>query len=120
MKLIIAGGRNYVLTQDDHAALDKLHRHQKVTEVVSGGANGADKGGEDWGLDQGIKIIRFPAYWKEHGISAGPIRNDKMAKYADAVALFPGGKGTLNMFITARARGIKVYDLGGIDERYKG
>lgn len=38
MKTIIAGGRNYCLTPADLLALEKL----PITEVVSGGATGAD------------------------------------------------------------------------------
>jgi hypothetical protein len=45
MKLIIAGGRDYKFTKSD---LEKLDSIEGITEVVSGGARGADKCGEIW------------------------------------------------------------------------
>src|SRR5687767_3965572 len=98
MKLIIAGGRDYKFSVDDFVVLEKLHRQHQITEVVSGKARGADFYGEVWAYEHQIPIKAFPADWKTHGKAAGPIRNQEMARYADAVALFPGGKGTESMF----------------------
>lgn len=42
MKLIIAGGRSYRFTMDDLARLHDLRMTRNITEVVSGGASGAD------------------------------------------------------------------------------
>ena len=33
-----------------------------------------------------------------------------MAQYADAVVLFPGGRGTAHMRNAARSHGLKIYD----------
>ena len=54
---------------------------------------------------------RFPADWDKHGRAAGPIRNAQMARYADAVALFPGGRGTASMRRVAEKAGITVYEF---------
>lgn len=110
MKLIIAGGRDYRLTRTDLGDLDWLHGKIKVTEVVSGCARGADKGGEMWAESRGLPIKRFPADWDTFGKRAGYLRNAQMADYADAVVLFPGNKGTSMMFDLARERGLKIYD----------
>ncbi len=107
MKLIIAGGRNYRLTSMDIAMLDLL----KITEVVSGGATGADASGESYAGSRGYPVKRFPADWKAHGKAAGPIRNRQMAEYADGVALFPGGRGTESMHREAKRAGIDIYDF---------
>lgn len=109
MKLIIAGGRNYQLTEKDVRALNAI-RHE-VTEVVSGNATGADLGGEMWASDHGIPVKGFTPDWATHGKAAGPIRNAEMARYADAVALFPGGRGTASMLAEAKRAGIKIYDF---------
>lgn len=93
MKCIVAGGRHYTMTDDDYRFLDNLG----ITEVVSGGCSGADKGGEYFANTRGLPIKRFPADWKVYGRAAGPIRNKAMAEYADAVVLFPGGRGTKSM-----------------------
>jgi hypothetical protein len=93
MKTIIAGGRHYELTSEDKAWLDTL----PITEVVCGGANGADDGGRLWAKSKGIPVKFFIADWNKHGKAAGPIRNQLMAEYADAIVLFDGGKGTADM-----------------------
>ncbi|KAA3650164.1 MAG: DUF2493 domain-containing protein [Proteobacteria bacterium] len=107
MKLIIAGGRDYRFTSKD---IEQLNRLENITEVVSGGAQGADNEGEQWATEQGIPIKIFKADWKKYGRGAGPKRNQAMADYADALALFPGGKGTDNMYQQAQKAGLVVYD----------
>lgn len=107
MKLIIAGGRDYRFTAADNRRLDEI---QGVTEVVSGCQTGADFWGEVWAKDRGIPIQPFPANWNAYGLDAGPIRNEAMAAYADAVVLFPGGRGTNNMLKKAKRAGLKIYD----------
>jgi hypothetical protein len=109
MRLIIAGGRDYHLTPADIARLDALR--PKVREVVCGGCSGADLDGELWAARHGIAVAYFPAHWQDHGRSAGPKRNAAMAAYADAVALFPGGKGTESMAKEAAKAGIHVFDF---------
>jgi hypothetical protein len=104
---IIAGGRDYNLTLSDEAWLDTL----PIREVVSGGASGADAGGEAWAKKRGIPIKRFPADWKTHGRAAGPIRNRQMAEYADAVVLFPGGRGTDSMRREAERQELRIFRI---------
>jgi predicted Rossmann-fold nucleotide-binding protein len=111
MKLIIAGGRDYAMTFQDHAALSAINANLGVTEVVSGAASGADKGGEQWATAVGIPVKQFPADWNAHGRAAGPIRNGQMAEYADALAVFPGGRGTENMIKQAKAKGLLIFDF---------
>jgi len=107
MKLIIAGGRDYLFSDQDREFLNSL---KGITEVVSGAAPGADAQGEEWAESKGIPVRRFPADWKAHGRGAGPIRNVQMAEYADAVALFPGGRGTDSMRREAKRRGLTVFE----------
>lgn len=111
MKLIIAGGRDYQLGVHDFIALGVICGNHGVTEVVSGGATGADQCGEEWAHANKIPVTRHPAQWKKLGNRAGPIRNKEMAEYADAVALFPGGKGTKNMYQEAKKAGLKIFDF---------
>lgn len=112
-KLIIAGGRNYILHRHDIRLLDLILEKHNIVEVVSGGCSGADLCGERWAEENYIKIKRFPADWDKYGKAAGPIRNREMAEYADIVALFPGGNGTESMKLEARKAGIKIYDFRG-------
>ena len=107
IKCIVAGGRHYRLTDEDKAKLDAL----PIGELVSGGASGVDRDGEQWATDKGIPYKVFCADWENYGRAAGPIRNRQMADYADAVALFPGGRGTASMKLEAKRYGIKIYDF---------
>jgi len=106
MKTIIAGGRDYYLTKEDFEFLKNL----QITEVISGGAYGADKGGEIFAEQNKIPLKIFPANWAEYGKAAGHIRNEQMAKYGEQVVLFPGGKGTENMFKNAQKYKLKIVD----------
>jgi hypothetical protein len=108
MRLIVAGGRDYRLSQEDFARLNSLL--SEIVEIVSGGAAGADASGEEWARLNGLPVLRFPADWRQHGRAAGPIRNRQMAEYADAVALFPGGRGMANMHAEAVRAGLQVFD----------
>lgn len=124
MKTIIAGGRDYVLTRGDARWLDELRSTLPITEVVSGGATGADAGGEKWANTRGITIHPCPANWdditapgavvrtrrdgRKYNVLAGFWRNEEMAKYADALIAFPGGRGTADMIARATEHGLKI------------
>lgn len=84
-----------------------------ITEVVSGCASGIDRVGEFWALDNQIPLKKFPADWATHGKAAGPIRNEQMARYADALICVWDGtsRGSQNMIKTAREVGIPVHQL---------
>jgi len=108
MKTIIAGGRDYIFTRED---IDKLHQLRKklpITEVVGGGANGADLCGKTFAKVNHIPYKEFKARWGCYGKSAGPIRNKQMAEYADALIAFPGGRGTEDMIRQAKEKGLKI------------
>lgn len=111
MRLIIAGGRDYEVTSEDIAKLDQIHAKRAVSKVVSGCARGVDFAGERWAAQNHIPVSKFPADWTKHGKSAGPIRNREMAEYADAVALFPGGRGTQDMHNAAVKAGLMIFDF---------
>jgi len=105
LSTIIAGGRGYFLTPADVAWLDTL----PIREVVSGGARGVDQDGERWAASRNIPVKLFPAEWNRYGLRAGPLRNRQMAEYAEAAALFPGGRGTANMWQEAEKRGLHIF-----------
>lgn len=98
LKFIVAGSR----TIDWHLAYgelvklritkDHVFSRGKVTEIVSGCANGPDTAGEIYGDYYDIPVTKFPAEWEKYGNRAGPIRNNKMAVYADALLLIWDGK----------------------------
>jgi len=112
MRVIIAGGRDYTLTDEDHEYLDEAKRLLPITSVVCGMARGADMGGHAWAKSREIPIDEHPARWDLHGRYAGPIRNREMGAVADALIAFPGGRGTADMIRVARQRGMPVMQPG--------
>lgn len=113
MRLIIAGGRDVELDAKDYALLDWIHAEAPVSEVVSGTAEGVDTCGEMWAIKHNIPVKRFYADWKTYGRAAGPMRNMRMAEYArhwGALIVFPGGRGTNNMYEVACQVGMPVFD----------
>lgn len=100
MKTIIAGCRDFTDINLLKQKVDYYREHTNpITEIVSGGATGADAMGEAYALLNGIPIKGFPANWNKHGKAAGPIRNRQMAQYAEClIAVWDGkSKGTKNM-----------------------
>jgi hypothetical protein len=102
MKVIIAGSRDLIVTDEElkEIIVDSIGTFGefKITEIVSGGANGIDNCGEKFAKKYKIPLKRFPADWNTHGKAAGPIRNRQMAEYADALlAIHHNSKGTQNM-----------------------
>jgi hypothetical protein len=111
MTVIIAGGRNYNLTQEDYAFLDMLHANHQISHVLHGGATGADASGARWARLRGIAVTKYPADWDTLGRAAGPIRNSAMITAAgpDAMLIaFPGGRGTQDIIEKARKAGLEV------------
>lgn len=102
MKLIIAGSRTLKPTYGFiRCAMEMLEmqKHEPITHIVSGCAEGVDSKGEEWAAHNERMVQRFPADWKKHGKAAGPIRNREMAAYADVLLLIWDGesKGSSNM-----------------------
>lgn len=108
MRLIIAGSRefnNYRLLDDSLSPIA-----QYITEVICGGARGADELGRQWAITNNIPVKMFPADWKKYGKSAGYKRNAEMANYATALVAFWDGtsRGTKHMIDLANKKEISV------------
>ncbi len=108
MKIIIAGTRTFA---DKRLLESTMHEYPSaITEIVSGGAQGADRCGEDYARLHNLNLTIFKADWDAHGKAAGPIRNRKMAQYADAAVVFWDGSssGSKNMITEMRRLGKPV------------
>lgn len=97
MNVIIAGGRHFQPTPDHNSWLIEKIKRLGTRTVFCGMATGADEFGYTVAKAMGIDIKEFEPNWNKYGRSAGPIRNEEMAKMADACILFPGGIGTDDM-----------------------
>jgi hypothetical protein len=117
MRVIIAGGRDFDDYGKAHEALYRLFlagRKPGVMpdlEIVGGGARGADELGKIFAEDWDFPYKEFCADWDKHGKSAGAIRNEQMAKYADMLVAFWDGEspGTKHMIQTALEYGLEVH-----------
>ncbi|QQE12609.1 DUF2493 domain-containing protein [Planctomycetota bacterium] len=111
LKCIIAGSHNLFDVQYVNDAMEDCPFADEIGEVVSGGAIGIDRAGEEWARLMGLPIRVFPLNWQKHGRAAGPVRNLKMAEYADVlVAIWDGeSKETRNMIKNAEKLGLIVH-----------
>lgn len=109
-KVIVAGGREFNDYQLLKNKLDQLLQNKNNVEIVCGKARGADTLGEAYAKEMGYSVKEFPAQWNEFGKRAGYIRNEEMAKYADACVAFWDGesKGTKHMIDLANKHKIEV------------
>lgn len=124
-KVIIAGSRKWT----DYATLkekcdiflsEKLKSGEEVI-IISGHATGADRLGELYAKEKKLKCNIIPANWDKYGKRAGMMRNETMAKMADACIVFfaadSENKGTTNMKYTALRHRIPVREV--IEKRSK-
>lgn len=126
MRLIIAGSRTVPDNPAGMHILEQAIRNsgeqgrftdRAISEVVSGGARGADKVGERWAKEHDIPVRVIPALWGLHGRSAGYRRNEEMARYAmgygsdgGLIALWDGqSPGTRHMIEVAGREGLEVW-----------
>ena len=97
MKLIIAGSRTFTDYQLlCHTLAPDRHR---ITQVITGGAQGADQLGYRWAWKHAVRHQCFRADWERFGKSAGMRRNYQMAQAGDMLLAFWDGRsaGTQHM-----------------------
>lgn len=115
--VIIAGSRYYcnynkLVAKCDSILANKLNDPECEVVIVCGDARGADALGERYAWRHHLKVVHFPADWEMYGKAAGPIRNEKMARFADALIAFPlfgvANRGTLDMIRRAQQHHLQV------------
>lgn len=122
MRIIIAGSRDFTdykfLKKNCSRILSDLEKNgtkREDIEIISGTARGADRLGERFAAQYGIKVRRFPADWDRFGKRAGFIRNREMAEYASEdngilVAFWDGrSRGTSSMIDLAKQAGLHTH-----------
>lgn len=93
MKLAIVGSRafnDYGLLVD--TILDFMCPLDFITEIISGGAKGADTLGNNFADNNGIESTIYRPEWDKYGKSAGFIRNQTIIDNCDMVLAFWDGK----------------------------
>jgi hypothetical protein len=111
-RVLICGGRDYKNRHRVEYTLNTLHKERNFTEVIAGGATGADTLAWAWARATGLRAHVVRADWDRIGKPAGVLRNIKMLELnPELVVAFPGGRGTAHMVKIARAKGVEVIEV---------
>ncbi|MDR3174961.1 MAG: DUF2493 domain-containing protein [Desulfovibrio sp.] len=96
---MIFGSRGITDMREVDEALAHSGVAGRITEVVSGGARGVDSLARLYARERALPFTLFAADWEKYGKRAGPMRNMKMADYADfGIAVWDGSSlGTAHM-----------------------
>lgn len=110
MRVLVCGGRNFRSAAQVYHALDALHANTPITELMQGGAPGADRFASEWAAAKpGVRRYICKADWDKYGKAAGPKRNARMLEWMpDLVVAFRGGAGTANMVAQAERAGVPI------------
>ncbi len=94
MILGIVGSRTFT----DYELFSNTLKRYKITKLVSGGARGADKFAEVYGLENNIPVETYLPNWQLHGKAAGMIRNKDIIDNSEQVIAFwdEKSRGTAN------------------------
>jgi YspA, cpYpsA-related SLOG family len=120
-KVIVAGSRDF----NDYELLKRkldvalMHKVSEGITIISGTARGADKLGERYAAEKGYNVIRMSADWNTYGKRAGYIRNEEMAKIADALVAFWDGKsrGTYHMINIAKRYNLPIIVVNYVENK---
>lgn len=101
MKLAIVGSRtftNYNILYDATCSILTT----KVSQIISGGANGADTLAKEFAQEFDIPLVEFLPEWDKYGKSAGMIRNKHIVDSCDKLLAFwdghsAGTKNSINL-----------------------
>lgn len=113
-RILICGDRKWNNPQLILETLSQEHQRDPVEVVIQGEAQGADIMGRAAAERLGIPVLSFPADWRKHGRSAGPIRNRTQFKEGRPTLglafhdFIENSKGTKDMVIVMRTAGVPV------------
>lgn len=108
MRVLVCGGRDFTDAARMRVILGRLHRANRFTLLIHGGARGADRLSEDWAGTVQLPVEVYYARWDRLGPAAGHERNARMLRQGrpDLVVAFPGGRGTADMVSRSRNAGV--------------
>ncbi len=104
MILAVVGSRTFNSYSLLEKSIKNLLFYNQITEIVSGGARGADQLGALFALSHKLQLKEFYPDWNKYGNSAGFKRNKLIIEYADIVIAFHDGvsRGTQNSIDLAK------------------
>jgi hypothetical protein len=129
LRIIVAGTRDFEDYELLKSSLDEfisfhfLQDPDSGVVIISGMAKGADLLGVRYAQENRYPVEEFHPDWSK-GRSAGPQRNSKMAKSANACIIFWDGKskGTASMIALAKKHRLfmkVIYYVGGVESGNK-
>lgn len=113
MRILVCGSRTWEDRPTIERAMHLLHATQGISQVIEGGATGADSIAKSVALAMGIPVTTIHAQWAKYGKAAGPLRNQAMLQWnPDLVLAFHENilksKGTKDMVRQAGKANILV------------
>lgn len=111
LRVLVCGSRSLRDGETRLAIRKRLEKLPSGSEVLHGGAQGADTMAAEAALELGLRSSCFPADWRRHGRRAGIVRNVEMLNaQPDLVLAYWDGEsaGTAHTVAEARRRGIPV------------
>lgn len=105
---MITGSREFEnkdeIQSDVYRELDELHKTESGMSLLSGGARGVDRIGEQWARERGVKLIVFKPDYKRYRRGAPFVRNKEMIEACDGVVAFwkANSRGTKHVIDHAR------------------
>jgi len=106
-KMGVIGSRNFV----NYEFMKKILDSFSFSEIVSGGATGADSLAKKYAEEKNLLITEILPDWNQYGRSAGFKRNKLIVDQSDAIVAFWDGKskGTAHSIRLAKKVGKNVY-----------
>lgn len=100
MIVAIIGSRDFT----DYELLKNYLKDINITQIISGGAKGADSLAERYAHENNIPVQIFKPDWNKYGRVAGIVRNKQIVEAAEMVIAFWDSKsrGTKNSIAAAR------------------
>ena len=116
MNILVCGGRGYNDAARIARTLDAVKERFRIDGMITGGAPGADSLADAWAYANHVAVVNVHPDWREHGVNAGPIRNQQMLdeQQPDFVVEFPGGQGTADMTKRARKAGLPILRIADL------
>ena len=111
-RVLVCGGRDYADKARAFKVLDAAVERLGLTDIIHGGASGADDLAGQWAKARSVPSREYPAEWYQ-GKASGPIRNQRILDEGkpDLVLAFKGGRGTQDMVRRAEKAGVRVIKI---------